>query len=293
MALGPASEYNAGTISPVAGRQSIHPTAILDPRVQLADNVIIGPYCVIDGPARIGAGTIVYSHSVINGSTHIGQNCRIGPAAYLGMGPQHARFVPDPANPTYLVIGNHVLVRECARLSLATKPGVENATRVEDGCYIMGASHVGHDAVVGKGVTLADSALLGGHVHVGEQCFIGGGATVHQFVHIGRLTIVGGNEAFTHDCPPFAAVRYGKLKAYNAIGCRRAGFSTAAVHSIRACYYRLEKHRSMAAALEAIKAEVEPTPESREIVEFIEKSKRGILPSHGSGHAASGREEDI
>jgi len=279
-----ASDNNAGGISRVEYRRAIHPTAIIDPRAELAGDVAVGAYAVIEGKVTIGAGSIVYPHSILQGPTIIGKNCRIGPAAYVGMEPQHIKFVADEANPTYLIIGDNVLIRECARLSRSFTPGQEHATRVGDGCYIMGASHVGHDCVVERNVTLADSALLGGHVHVGEQCFIGGGSTIHQFVKIGRLTIVAGNEAFTHDVPPFGAVRYGHLKAYNAIGCKRAGMKFEAIHSIRSCYHRLKQHRKMATALEAIRTEVADTPEVREIIQFIESSKRGILPSHGDHH---------
>jgi UDP-N-acetylglucosamine acyltransferase len=282
-----ASDDNAGGVSRVEHRRAIHSTAIIDPRAELAEDVMVGAYAIIEGRVTIGKGSIVYPHSILQGPTIIGKNCRIGPAAYVGLDPQHIKFVADEENPTYLVIGDNVLIRECARLSRSFTPGQEHATRVGDGCYIMGASHVGHDCIVERNVTLADSALLGGHVHVGQQCFIGGGSTIHQFVKIGRLTIVAGNEAFTHDVPPFGAVRYGHLKAYNAVGCKRAGMQFNAIHAIRSCYYRLKQHRTTAAALEAIRTEVADTPEVREIIAFIESSRRGILPSHGDNHVVS------
>ncbi len=37
----------------------IHPTALVDPRASLADDVEIGPYVVIDGDVEIGAGCVV------------------------------------------------------------------------------------------------------------------------------------------------------------------------------------------------------------------------------------------
>ena len=40
----------------------------------------------------IGAGTIVEAHCVLRGNTEIGANCRIGPAAYIGLDPQHLGF---------------------------------------------------------------------------------------------------------------------------------------------------------------------------------------------------------
>src|SRR5690242_4841159 len=117
----------------------VHPTAIIDPRARLDEGVKVGAYAVIRGPATVGAGTVIFEHTVIGGPTVIGRNCRIGPAAYVGMDPQHTRFVPDERNPTYLVIGDNVTVRESARLHRATVPGLEHATRIGNDCYLMGA----------------------------------------------------------------------------------------------------------------------------------------------------------
>jgi len=258
----------------------IHPTAIVDSSARIAPDVTVGPYSVIRGEVTIGPGSVVLEHSVIYGPTIIGRNCRLGPAAYVGMDPQHLRFVLDPASPTYLVIGDNVTVREAARLARSTAPGLDHATRIGDNCFIMGSAHVGHDCVLGPHVILADSVLLGGHCCIGQRTFLGGGCTVHQFVRVGRLSVVAGNEAFSNDVPPFGAVRYGRLKGYNAIGCKRAGLDHHAIHAIRACYQRLRAHRITAAALNAIRAEVPDLPEVREIVDAIETSRRGIVPSH-------------
>ena len=39
---------------------SIHPTAIVDPRAELAEDVEIGPYAIIEGDVHIGRGTHVH-----------------------------------------------------------------------------------------------------------------------------------------------------------------------------------------------------------------------------------------
>ena len=260
----------------------IHPSALVDPRAELAYDVRVGAYSIINGGVTIAPGSTVFEHCVLQGPTAIGRNCRIGPGACLGGDPQHAWFVHDEAAPTYLVIGDNVIIRECARLNRSTTPGIEHATQVGDGCFIMGAAHVGHDSVMEADVVLADSALLGGHCHVGRKAFIGGGCTIHQFVRVGRLSIIAGNEASSHDVPPFGAMRYGRLKGYNAIGCRRAGMSREAITAIRGCYHRLHAHRTTSAAVAAIRAELPDLPEVRELLAFIQQSKRGILPSTAS-----------
>jgi UDP-N-acetylglucosamine acyltransferase len=265
----------------------IHPTAIIDPQVQLADGVSVGAYSIIKGPVSIGAGSIIREHCVVEGATVVGRNCKIGPAAYVGMDPQHLRFIPDTSDPTYLVIGDNVTIRESARIHRSTKPGIEHATRLGENCFIMGAAHVGHDCVIEADVILADGVLLGGHCRIGQRTFMGGGCTIHQFVRIGRLCIIGGNEALTQDVPPFGAMRFGRLKGYNAIGCRRAGIDRQTLASIRGVYHRLRNIRTTSAALASIRAELPDSPEIQEIVQFIESSKRGTLSSHRTARDAS------
>jgi len=66
-------------------------------------------------PVTIGPASQIGEHCVLQGATVIGRNCKIGPAAYVGMDPQHLKFVADEANPTYLMIGDDVHIRESAR----------------------------------------------------------------------------------------------------------------------------------------------------------------------------------
>lgn len=266
----------------------VHPTAIIDPRAQLAPGVTIEAYAVIKGPVTIGQGTQILEHCVLQGATVIGRDCKIGPAAYVGLDPQHLKFVSDEANPSYLLIGDEVNVRESVRIHRSIKPGRDNATRIGDRCFIMGSAHVAHDCVLADEVILADGVLLAGHCQVGAKTFLGGGAGVHQFVRIGRLCILAGNEGISHDLPPFGAVRYGRLKGYNAIGCRRAGMSREAITAIRGVYRRLRSHRVMPTALAAIRAELPDLPEVREILEFIDGSRRGIVPSRERAPQSSG-----
>jgi len=258
----------------------IHPTAIIDPEAKLGEGASVGAYAIVRGPVRVGTGTVIHEHTVLGGPTIIGRNCKIGPAAYIGLDPQHLRFIADPQKPTYLVIGDNVIIRESARIHRSTVPGEDHATRIGDNCFIMGAVHVGHDCVLDANVTLADAVLLGGHCHIGQRTFLGGGCTIHQFVRIGRLAIVAGNEALAREVPPFAAVLFGRLKGYNAIGCKRSGMDLPTLKAIRAVFQRLRRHRTTAAALEAIGRDVPDLPEIREILGFIATSRRGILASH-------------
>jgi UDP-N-acetylglucosamine acyltransferase len=264
---------------------TIHPTAIIDPRATLGDDVSVGPYTLIEGPVEIGARTIVHSHCVLKGPTRIGVDCEIGPAAHVGTDPQHLNY--DRTQETWLTVGDGTVIRESASVHRATKPGIENATRVGDRCLLMACSHVGHDTRLGNNVILANAVLLAGHVSVGDNAFLAGGAGVHQFVRIGRLAILSGNEIATRDVPPFAAVRYGGLKGYNAIGCKRAGITRPGIFAIRKAYRCYHTHRTLPAAVQAIRESCPDVPEIRELLAFLTSSKRGIHPSLRFFHAAA------
>lgn len=255
----------------------IHPTAIIDPRACLAEDVSVGPYTVIEGAVTLGPRTIVHAHCFLKGPTRIGADCEIGPAAYVGTDAQHLNY--DRSQETWLTIGDHTIIRESASIHRATKPGIENATHVGHHCLLMATSHVGHDARLGDNVILGNAVLLAGHVKVDNNAFLAGGAGVHQFVRIGRLAIISGKEVITRDVPPFAAARYGGLKGYNAIGCKRAAIPRPSIFAIRRAYHCYHTHRTLPAAVRAIHEICPDVPEVREILAFVASTKRGIHPS--------------
>ncbi len=244
---------------------------------------------IVTGAVTIGEGTVVGERSHIEageaGTTVIGRRCVIGPGAFVGTPAQHQKADHTVG---HCVLGDDVTVRECVTINRASKPGIENATRVGDGCFLMACSHVGHDCVLEAEVTMANAVLLAGHVTVGRRAFLGGMAGFHQFVNVGRLAMVGGGEIATQDVPPFAAMRYGRLKGYNAVGCRRAGVSREGVVGIRAAFLQLRRHRVMSAALAAIRDEgLDAVPEVEELLAFIGRAKRGVVPSVGRSQSTA------
>jgi UDP-N-acetylglucosamine acyltransferase len=255
----------------------IHSTAIVDRHAEIADDVCIDPYCIIEGRVIIGAGSHIQSHSVLRGHTVLGRNCKVGPGAYVGLDPQHLKF---DGSETSLIIGDNVVIRESASIHRAFKPGPEHATRIGNNCFFMATSHVAHDCLIGNDVILANGVMLGGHVTMGDRAFIGGGTAIHQFVQVGRLVVMTGNEAISRDVPPFAAVKYGGLKGYNAVGCRRAGVPQASIHALRRVFKLLLETDTTPAAVSAIRAGGDANiSEVVELLTFIASAKRGIQPS--------------
>ncbi len=70
----------------------IHPSAVIDPRAELAANVSVAPYSVIGPDVRIGDGTEIGAHVVLEGRVAIGARCRIGHGAVIGGVPQDFKY---------------------------------------------------------------------------------------------------------------------------------------------------------------------------------------------------------
>ncbi len=151
---------------------------------------------------------------------------------------------------------------------------------VGDNVLLMASTHIAHDCIVGNNVIMANIATLGGHVEIGDWCNIGGGAMIHQFVKIGKQSLIGGGFSAKQDVPPFIIGAGIPLRfvGINKIGLERRGFSEEVRSLIKKTYrtYFMSK-RNRGEALKVIKDEIPQIEEVKEIVNFIESSSRGII----------------
>ena len=70
---------------------SIHPTAVIDPRAEIAADVSIGPFSIVESEVVIGEGCRVAGHTVLKAGTCLGRNNSVCEGAVLGGRPQHLR----------------------------------------------------------------------------------------------------------------------------------------------------------------------------------------------------------
>jgi len=254
---------------------NIHSTAIVDPKAELAEDVSIGPYSIVHGDVKIDAKTEIGPHVLIDSGTIIGRNCKIHKGAILGTPPQDLKFGGEK---TYLRIGDNTIIREYATLNRGTEWRGE--TVIGKNCFIMIYAHVAHDCLIGDHVILANSVNLAGHIEIGDYVIIGGIVPVHQFVKIGSHSIIGGGFRVQKDVCPFMMVAGYPLKTVglNLVGLKRRGFSEKSIDILRQVYkivFRSKLNTSQ--AVEKIKNEIELIPEVKEILNFIQKSDRGII----------------
>jgi UDP-N-acetylglucosamine acyltransferase len=254
----------------------IHATAIVHPGAKLAAGVEVGPYSIIGEHVEIGEGTTIGPHVVIEGRTRIGRHNRIFAFSALGGAPQDKKYGGEQ---TALEIGDRNTIREYCTFNCGTAQDA-GTTRVGNDNWVMAYVHIAHDCQVGNHTTFANAATLAGHVHVGDYAVLGGFTGAHQFVSIGAHSITGVASVLLQDLPPYvmAAGNTAKPFGINSEGLKRRGFSAEKIAAIKRAYKTL--YRSGLALEEArarISDETEKWPEYRLLVEFLERSRRGIL----------------
>lgn len=199
----------------------IHPSALVEPGAQLADDVEIGAFVCLGADVEIGAGCRIASHAVLEGRVVLGAGNVIGHGAIIGAAPQDLSF--QPTTRSEVRIGSRNVIREHCTIHRGTAEA--SATVLGDDNFLMAGAHLGHNVRLGHKVIVANNCLLAGYVEVQDGAFLGGGCVFHQHMRVGRLAITQGASGFGKDLPPFtigAETNY--VFGLNAIGLRRAGF---------------------------------------------------------------------
>jgi UDP-N-acetylglucosamine acyltransferase len=254
---------------------TIHSHAIVSSKAQLGENVTVGPFTIIEDDVIIGAGTAIGSNALLANGARIGKECRIHHGAVLATLPQDLKFHGEA---TTLEVGDHTVIREYVTMNRGTLARAK--TNVGSHCFFMAYTHVAHDCSVGNNVILANSANMGGHCVIGDHAVIGGLVAIHQFSMVGAHSMIGGGFRVTKDVPPYILAGSEPLsfKGLNIVGLRRRNFSGDAIDKLESAY-RLIYHSSLnvSLAVEKIQTEFPQTDEIRHVIEFIQKSKRGII----------------
>ncbi len=254
----------------------IHPTAIVSPKAELAEDVVIRAYSIIGPEVTIGGGTVVGPHAVIEGMTTIGAGNEIFPFAAIGHPPQDITYRGEE---TRVVIGDGNIIRENVTIHRGTPRG-GGMTRIGNNSMFMAGAHVAHDCVIGDYVIMANVAVLGGHVHIGDFAIVGGLVPVHQYVRIGAHAFIGGGSAVPLDIPPYmlAAGERAKLFGPNTTGLKRKNFSKESIMALKKAYRIIFRSGlGFKEALNRASQEVPPLPEVKILLDFLSSpSKRGI-----------------
>ncbi|MCA1901875.1 MAG: acyl-ACP--UDP-N-acetylglucosamine O-acyltransferase [Candidatus Hydrogenedens sp.] len=259
----------------------IHPTAIIHPSAELGNDVEIQPYAIIEEHVVIGDNSIIGPYCVIGAGTVMGKNNHCFSGAQIGVMPQDLKHIKSKFGRT--CIGDNNTFREFVTVSSSTvypdDTDTEKATIIGNNCLFMACTHIAHDCIVGNRVIMANNSALAGHVIVEDYASIGGLSGIHQFCTVGQYSFVGAMSRVSKDVLPYMITEGYPAQCFgpNVIGLQRQGFSSEAISQIRHMYRLLYRsNMNTQQAVEAIKKEIPDSHERRVILEFIEKSKRGL-----------------
>ena len=262
--------------SEVRSRRSvnIHPTAIVHPDAVLGEGVEIGPFAIVAGTVTIGVGTIVGARVTVEGNTILGEENEIFTGAVIGSPTQDKKY---DGGMSYLKIGCRNKIREYVTINPGTKDGTE--TVIGDDNLLMAYCHVAHDCIVHNQTVLANGATLAGHVIVEDRAIIGGLSAVHQFVRIGKLSLIGGCSKVVQDVPSYMIADGHPARAFgiNSVGLDRAGVPKQDKIELKKSFKIIFKSGlTLKKAVKSIEQECPATPTMLALIAFLKNSERGI-----------------
>lgn len=254
----------------------IDPTAIVDSKAELADNVTVGPFSVIGPEVKIDTGTVIGSHVVIKGPTVIGKQNRIYQFTSIGEDPQDKKYDSEV---TRLEIGDRNTIREFTSMHRGTVQD-QSVTKIGNDNLFMAYTHVAHDCVIGDHVIMANGASLAGHVKLNNHAILGGFTLVHQFTQIGQYSFSAMGSAITQDIPPFVMVGGKPTRPHgiNSVGMERNGISPEDIRLIRKAYKFIYKmNLRLEDAIEQMEELAADSKEMADMIKFLRNVNRGIL----------------
>ena len=254
----------------------IHPTAVIDPSAEIADDVDIGPYTIIGAKVTIDSGTWIGPHVVINGPTRIGKQNKIFQFSSIGEMPQDKKYAGED---TSLEIGDRNVIREYCTFNRGTIQDV-GVTRLGNDNWIMAYVHLAHDCQIGNETIFANGTALAGHVIIEDKVILGGVTIIHQFCRIGYHAFSGMGSVIKADVPPYTMLGGTPAEPHgiNIEGLKRSGFSKDEIKAIRDAYKIIYKSGNrLEEAIDELEELSREHDAIKRLPEFLRLSSRGII----------------
>ncbi len=185
----------------------IHPSAIVEPGVELGTNISIGARVVIQAGVKIGNGAVIHPNVVIYPDVHIGDrtilhaNCTIHERTQIGadcvihsgavIGAEGFGFVPTATGWFKMEQAGHTVLEDGVEIgcnSTVDRPAM-GETRIGKDTKLDNLVHVGHGTTIGSNCALAAQVGLAGGVKVGNGVLLAGQVGVANQVTIGDRAI--------------------------------------------------------------------------------------------------------
>jgi UDP-3-O-[3-hydroxymyristoyl] glucosamine N-acyltransferase len=185
----------------------IHPSAIVEPGVELGADVSIGAHAVIQSGVKIGNRVVIHPNVVIYPDVQIGDrtilhaNCTIHERVKIGadcvihsgaaIGAEGFGFVPTATGWFKMEQAGNTVLEDSVEIgcnSTVDRPAV-GETRIGRATKLDNLVHVGHGCQIGSNCALAAQVGLAGGVKVGNGVLLAGQVGVANQVTIGDRAI--------------------------------------------------------------------------------------------------------
>lgn len=253
----------------------IHPTAIISPDADIAADADIGAFAIVGEGCTVGPGSVIAPRATLERNVTLGRSVKVGIGSIVGGAPQDLKYAGEE---TTVEIGEGTVIREYVTINRGTSHSFK--TTVGKNCLLMSYVHIAHDCQIGNGVILSNVVQLAGHVTIEDKAIISGLSAVHQFARIGHHSFIGGMSRVSKDIPPFLKAVGNPVKLYglNTIGLQRSGIDEETIRELKRAYRLLfRSDLNVTQAIERAQTELEPLPEVKELISFVEASERGVV----------------
>ena len=255
---------------------NIHPTAVIDPSAEVADDVRIGPFCVIGKGVKILSGNVLMAHVVVGDHTTLGRNNYVHPFASVGGHPQsYDRAISDDCR---LEIGENNTIYESCTINRGTEAG-GGVTTIGSNNLLMAYVHIGHDCHIGDHAVLINHATLGGHVILQDYAVLSAFVAIRQCCVVGTHAFVTRASKVSKDVLAYTIVQGNppKMVGINKEGLKRRAFSADDLDVLSTIYRTVvNKGLTLAESIEAIET-MPPTEFTKTIASQLRESERGIV----------------
>jgi UDP-N-acetylglucosamine acyltransferase len=244
-------------------------------KAKIGNNFTVKSFTIIEDDVVIGDNVEIGSNVLIANGARIADNVKIHHGAVVATLPQDLKFGGEIST---FEIGEGTVIREYVTLNRGTNYSKKSV--IGKNCFIMAYAHVAHDCYIGDNVILANAVQMGGHVEIGDWVIVGGSVAIHQFSKIGAHAMIGGGFRIVKDIPPYILAGGYPLQyeGINKVGLKRRGFTDEQINNIKEAYDTVYKSGlNVTHAVNKIKEKSVITDGEKIIIEFIEKSKRGII----------------
>lgn len=253
----------------------ISPKAEISPKAKIGNNCKIFPFVYIEDDVVIGDDCIIFPYVSIMNGTRLGNGNKVHQNTVLAAIPQDFNYRGDDSK---LIIGDNNIIRENVVVNRATF--ADGETRIGDSNFIMEGVHISHDTKIGHRNVMGYGTKIAGDCEIANSVIFSSSVIINPGSRIGTAAMVSSGCRVSRDVPPYIVandnpVKYGGI---NSAILSSHGLSEK-VQSHIANAYRLVFHgqTSVFDAVNQIKEQVPDGPEIRNIIEFIENTKLGII----------------